>query len=92
MFVRIILHHFPLALQLLTEKLLAELRVFNEAAEKEKEALQVRLTLFQSQTGSEHLVLREIFFSQKKQENKKTRKLVFHLMLLWSLDSKCLQP
>lgn len=80
MFVRIILHHFPLALQLLTEKLLAELRVFNEAAEKEKEALQVRLTLFQSQTGSERLVLREIL------------KLVFHLMLLWSLDSKCLQP
>lgn len=71
---------FLLALQLLTEKLIAELRVFNQTAEKEKEALQVRLTLFQSQTGSEHLVLRE------------TLKLVFHLVLLWSLDSKCLQP
>lgn len=61
MFVCIILNPFPLALQLLTEKLLAELRVFNEAAEKEKEALQVRLTLFQSQTGSEHLVLERNF-------------------------------
>lgn len=34
---------FLLSLQLLTEKLIAELRLFNETAEKEKEALQVRL-------------------------------------------------
>lgn len=47
---------FALSPQLLTEKLIAELRLFNETAEKEKEALQVRLTLFQVQPGTEHLL------------------------------------